>query len=91
MPASLWGGAFSEGLDPQIAAFTRSFGFDSPLAPFDLIGSMAHARMLSETGVLEADVAARILDGLSGMVTDLEAGTLRAEGEWEDVHTWLVE
>ena len=56
--AQLWGGRFSGTVDPEIHRFTASLPFDRRLAPADLVGSLAHARMLWEAGILaEADPA----------------------------------
>lgn len=85
----LWGGRFAGRVDPEIHRFTASLPFDRRLAPHDLLGSLAHARMLWETGILEPADARAILAGLSGMLTDLESGALSVTGEDEDVHSWL--
>jgi len=85
----LWGGAFDAEVDPVIDAYTRSLPFDHRLAAADLIGSLAHARMLFETGVVDRDSAAAILSGLSSMLRRVEAGELEVGGVDEDVHTWI--
>ncbi len=85
----LWGGRFEGGVDPTIHDFTAALGFDRRLAAFDLEGSMAHARMLWECGVLGASDAAVILEGLGGMLSDLESGELEVEGDDEDIHSWI--
>jgi argininosuccinate lyase len=85
----LWGGRFSGTVDPEIHRFTASLPFDRRLARYDLLGSLAHARMLLDTGILGQADGASILTGLSGMLTDLEAGDLLVEGDDEDVHSWL--
>ncbi len=86
---ALWSGRFKQPLDPDIADLTGSLRFDACLAPFDVVGSMAHARMLMETGIVEVGPSVRILQGLSGILTDLEEGELEPGGDAEDVHTWL--
>ena len=83
----LWGGAFDAEVDPVIDAYTRSLPFDHRLAAADLIGSLAHARMLFETGVVDRDSAAAILSGLSSMLRRVEGGELEVGGADEDVHT----
>ena len=85
----LWGGAFDAEVDPVIDAYTRSLPFDHRLAAADLIGSLAHARMLLETGVIDRDSAAAVLSGLSSMLRRVEAGELEVGGVDEDVHTWI--
>jgi len=85
----LWGGRFRAPLDPRVRAFTGSLHFDRRLARHDLVGSLAHARMLLETGILAREEADSLLRGLSGLLRDLEEGRVVVEGEDEDVHTWI--
>jgi argininosuccinate lyase len=85
----MWGGRFGAPPDPRIRAFTRSFPFDRRLVRWDLVGSLAHARMLLEVGVLDRESGEAILQGLAGMLRDVETGALRVEGEDEDVHSWI--
>jgi argininosuccinate lyase len=85
----MWGGRFAGGVDPAIDRFTASFPFDRRLARWDLIGSLAHARMLFETGSIRRADAEAILGGLSEMLRDLESGVLVVEGPDEDVHSWI--
>lgn len=86
---SLWGGRFSSEPDPVILAFTGSLPFDSRLARHDLIASLAHVRMLLDTGVLARAHAEPLLDGLGELLGEIETGTLTVEGPDEDVHTWI--
>ena len=87
--ARLWGGAFESEVDPVIDAYTRSLPFDHRLAAADLVGCLAHARMLFETGVVDAESSRAILEGLSSMLRRIEAGELQVGGRDEDVHTWI--
>lgn len=87
--AQLWGGRFAGAVDPEIHEFTASLPFDRRLARHDLVGSLAHARMLNETGILARPDGDAILTGLSGMLAELEAGTLTVAGDDEDVHSWI--
>ncbi|MFW6192663.1 MAG: argininosuccinate lyase, partial [Gemmatimonadota bacterium] len=84
-----WTGRFAEELDPGIHAFTTSLSFDRRLARHDLLGSLAHARMLYEREILAGDDARAILEGLAALLASLESGELRVEGDDEDVHSWL--
>jgi argininosuccinate lyase len=88
-PTKLWGGRFEGALDPEIHRFTSSFSFDRRLARHDILGSLAHARMLTETGILAPEDGAAILSGLSGLLADVESGLLTVEGGDEDVHSWI--
>ncbi|MEO1172355.1 MAG: argininosuccinate lyase, partial [Myxococcota bacterium] len=83
--AKLWGGGFSEGMHPALAAISESLEQDLPLADADLRGSAAYARALGRCGVLSEDESARLSDGLLELRGDL------AHGRWiptdaEDVH-----
>ncbi|MCS7234612.1 MAG: argininosuccinate lyase [Armatimonadota bacterium] len=88
-PARLWGGRFGAELDRALHRFTASFPFDRRLVRHDLVGSLAHARMLAEAGILAAEDARAVLLGLAGILQDVEEGRLAAHGEDEDVHTWI--
>jgi argininosuccinate lyase len=88
-PRKVWGGRFEGETDPGIRRFTASFPFDRKLVRHDLLGSLAHARMLRETGVVSAEDGAAILLGLSGILKDVEDGSLAVEGSDEDVHSWI--
>ena len=81
-----WGGRFSEGPDARVAAFTESISFETRLAPYDIRGSIAHARMLSSVGVLTADEFQQIADGLNAIAQRIEAGDFPWDPALEDVH-----
>ncbi len=85
----LWGGAFEAQVDPVIDGFTRSLPFDCRLAAADLVGCLAHARMLREAGVLDCESSSAILSGLSSILRRVEAGEIEVGGDDEDVHTWI--
>jgi len=76
----LWGGRFATPLDGGIHAFTNSLPFDRRLVRHDLAASLAHVRMLLETGVLSRAEAGPILEGLSRMLSEVEAGELAPGG-----------
>lgn len=85
----LWGGRFRSGIDPDIHSFTTSLPFDRCLVRHDLVGSLAHARMLWECGILDRAAAAAVLGGLSGLLAQVESGELVVEGDDEDIHSWI--
>ena len=85
----LWGGRFQSPVDPVIHRFTAALPFDRRLGGCDLIGCLAHARMLFECGVLERTDAEAILSGLGGLLAEVEDGRVAIEGEDEDVHSWI--
>ena len=85
-PAKLWAGRFTEPTDALVERFTESVSFDRRLAKHDVRGSIAHATMLAEVGVLsEADRDA-IAEGLEGILADIEAGVFEWRTSLEDVH-----
>ncbi|HEY3248348.1 MAG TPA: argininosuccinate lyase [bacterium] len=85
----MWGGRFTEPTDPRILEFTASFGTDRRLLEWDLIGSIAHATMLGETGILPPGDAHRIVAGLRGIAADVRDGRVAVGGPFEDVHSFI--
>lgn len=81
-----WGGRFTAPTNAFVEEFTASVGFDQRLAMCDIQGSLAHARMLSECGVLLVDEFEAIASGLSRVGTRIEAGQFEWSTELEDVH-----
>lgn len=70
----LWAGRFTEPTDAFVEAFTASVEFDQRLAPYDIAGSIAHARMLARQGILSESERDRIVAGLEAILTRIEAG-----------------
>jgi len=83
MGTMMWGGRFSDGPDEILRRFNDSLGFDVRLLPWDVVGSMAHAAMLAEVGILEVGERDALLAGLR------EIGEAGPEGlpPAEDVHS----
>ncbi|WP_417564936.1 argininosuccinate lyase [Marinobacter sp.] len=81
-----WGGRFSEPTDAFVEKFTASVGFDQRLYHHDITGSIAHATMLAEVGVLTNDERDQIVDGLNGVKADIESGKFQWSVSLEDVH-----
>jgi argininosuccinate lyase len=82
----MWGGRFAQSTDALVQQFNASVDFDQRLALHDLRGSIAHATMLGETGILTGDEATQIIAGLEALKEEVEAGTFRWRVELEDVH-----
>jgi argininosuccinate lyase len=91
MPAAdaLWGGRFTTGPAEALASLSRSTAFDWRLAPYDIAGSKAHARVLREAGLLDDAELAAMLRGLDELRDDVAAGTFAPAPSDEDVHTAL--
>ena len=85
----LWGGRFAEGPSPEMVALSLSVHFDWRLAPYDLQGSRAHARVLHAAGLLDDAELAAMLDGLDQLEADVASGAFTATEADEDVHTAL--
>jgi argininosuccinate lyase len=79
-------GRFSAALDAVVARLNASIGFDRRLAPEDVAGSIAHARMLGEQGIIPKGDAAKIADALPSVLEDFEAGKIPEDPRLEDVH-----
>ena len=81
-----WGGRFSEPTDAFVARFTASVDFDKRLYKQDIQGSVAHARMLTQVGVLSQDECDAILRGLGEIRVEIERGEFEWSVALEDVH-----
>ena len=86
---SLWGGRFEGGPAEALARLSVSVHFDWRLAPYDLLGSKAHARVLARAGLLTDDELARMLGALDELRAEVADGSFRPRIEDEDVHTAL--
>jgi argininosuccinate lyase len=86
---SLWGGRFAGGPADALAALSKSTHFDWRLAPYDLAGSRAHARVLHSAGLLDDATLQAMLDGLDRLRADVESGSSCPRPGDEDVHTAL--
>ncbi len=82
----LWGGRFREDTSALVERFTESVSFDRRLAPYDIAGSQAHARMLAARGIITQDEARSICEGLEAILADIEAGRFVFDASREDVH-----
>ena len=82
----LWGGRFAAEADRRVADFTRSVEIDERLADDDLWGSIAHVRGLERAGLLTADEARVLVDGLAALRQELREGRLAWDPTLEDVH-----
>src|SRR5207248_1542787 len=88
-PTRLWGGRFSGGPADALSRLSMSVHFDWRLAPYDLLASRAHARVLHRAGLLDDNEAQRILGALDELDHDARHGIFRPTSEDEDVHTAL--
>jgi argininosuccinate lyase len=86
---SLWGGRFEGGPSEALARLSVSVHFDWRLAPYDLLASKAHARVLHRARLLDDDELSRMLEALDELGEEVVSGDFRPRVEDEDVHTAL--
>ncbi|WP_433294841.1 argininosuccinate lyase [Actinoplanes sp. CA-030573] len=86
---SLWGGRFSGGPADALARLSVSVQFDWRLAPYDIAGSRAHARVLAAAGLLDPDELGQMLAALDDLEAACASGEFRPTIDDEDVHTAL--
>ena len=84
--SSTWSQRFEQGLHPAIERFNASIGFDLALLQEDLDGSIAHARMLGQCGLISPAEAEQMIAGLEQVRTEAAAGSFSPGLEAEDVH-----
>ncbi|KJV39868.1 argininosuccinate lyase [Acinetobacter brisouii] len=82
----MWGGRFTEATDAFVAEFTASVQFDQRFYQQDIAGSIAHATMLAKVGVLTEAERDDIIQGLTEIRQEIEAGTFEWRIDLEDVH-----
>ncbi|QVI25507.1 argininosuccinate lyase [Mycolicibacterium neoaurum] len=83
---SLWGGRFADGPSDALAALSKSTHFDWALAPYDVIASKAHARVLHRAGLLTDEQRDGLLAGLDSLGADVADGSFGPLPSDEDVH-----
>lgn len=81
-----WGGRFHHTTNNSVEKFTESVSFDYRLYRHDIMGSIAHTRMLMKVGVLEDEEANTIIQGLEAIHKEIESGKFQWKIELEDVH-----
>ena len=82
----LWGGRFEKKTDGLVDDFHSSITFDKRLYHQDIAGSIAHATMLGEQGIIPQADADAIVEGLKGIEADIAAGKVQFELDAEDIH-----
>ncbi|MEU9851533.1 argininosuccinate lyase [Streptomyces sp. NPDC047985] len=85
----LWGARFADGPAEALAKLSASVHFDWRLAPYDIAGSRAHARVLNKAGLLTGDELERMIAGLDRLESDVADGSFTGTVADEDVHTAL--
>ena len=85
----MWAGRFQKALDKKADDFNSSIRFDCRMYAQDIRGSMAHAMMLEKQGIVDKADVEKILDGLDGILHDLDAGILAIDENAEDIHMFV--
>lgn len=87
--AQLWGGRFTKETDQLVYNFNASISFDQKFYRQDIRGSIAHATMLGKTGIITKEESQAIVDGLNGILSDVESGKLEISSKYEDIHSFV--
>ncbi|MEE9552007.1 MAG: lyase family protein, partial [Gammaproteobacteria bacterium] len=81
-----WGGRFSAPTNDFVEQFTQSVSYDQRLYHYDIMGSIAHASMLTRAGVLSEEECAKIVRGLESIEEDIDKEEFTWDAALEDVH-----
>jgi argininosuccinate lyase len=87
--SKLWQGRTSGAVDAVVEQLNRSIAFDQRLYPYDIQGSIAHARMLGQQGIIPTEEAELIIHELQIILAELDSGKLAIDPEVEDIHTFV--
>ncbi len=87
--AKMWAGRFSKEVDETVNAFNSSIAFDGRMYRHDIQGSIAHATMLGDCGIITKEDSLAIIEGLKGILADIENGTLEFDMTAEDIHMFI--
>ena len=86
---ALWAGRFSKEIDAGVNAFNSSIAFDARMYRHDIQGSIAHATMLGDCGIISKEDSSLIIQGLKEILADLDSGKLEFDPNAEDIHMFV--
>ena len=89
MADKMWAGRFSKELDKRVNDFNSSISFDARMYRQDIRGSIAHATMLGDTGIIDKVESEKIVEGLNGILSDIDSGKLLFDPNAEDIHMFV--
>jgi argininosuccinate lyase len=89
MNNKMWAGRSSKEVDSRVNDFNSSISFDSRMYRQDIKGSMAHAEMLGDTGIIDKAESEKIIEGLKGILADIDSGKLQFDPAAEDIHMFV--
>lgn len=84
----LWGGRFKKAENALVNDFNSSIRVDQRMYKEDIIGSLAHVKMLGRQGIIPAQSAEKIADGLNEILTRIENGVIKIDETAEDIHSF---
>ncbi len=87
--AMMWAGRFKKEIDQGVNDFNSSLPFDSRMYRQDITGSIAHATMLGRQGIIPQGDVLAIIDGLTGILADIDSGKLPFDSGAEDIHMFI--
>ena len=87
--AKMWAGRFSKEVDEKVNDFNSSIKFDARMYKQDIEGSIAHATMLGQAGIIDLSESKVIINGLEEILVDIESGELAFDPNAEDIHMFI--
>lgn len=87
--AMMWAGRFSKEVDSKVNAFNSSIAFDARMYKQDITGSIAHATMLGEQGIISMEDSLTLIGGLKEILVDIESGSVQFDPNAEDIHMFI--
>jgi len=85
----LWAGRFTKEINDNVNAFNSSISFDARMYQHDIMGSLAHAKMLEKQGIIDKTNYQEIVTGLNEILNDLQTGALLFDPNAEDIHMFI--
>lgn len=85
----LWGGRFKKKINQTMQAFISSISYDKKLFRYDILGSIAHARMLGKCKIISQEESKKMIRGLESILKEIEEGNLTIDSKAEDIHSWV--
>ena len=89
MADMMWAGRFSKQVDAGVNAFNSSIAFDGRMYRHDIQGSIAHATMLGDCGIIPKQDSLEIIGGLKEILADIDSGKLELDPNAEDIHMFV--
>ena len=87
----MWAGRFKKETDERVNSFNSSLPFDCRMYRHDIRGSIAHATMLCKQNIISVEDCESIINGLNGILIDIESGKLTFDNGAEDIHMFIEE